>query len=100
MNDKAKKSGIPSTSSLRNAIGKHRVKIIATLVDLLDSRMPAVRMGAAKVLLSKLVPDLKATELRTPDGTPLGIVILPGLNATTNNMDTPQGTTDPSPAKN
>ena len=100
INVKPKKRGVPGRQTLYNAVGKHRVKILATLVDLLDSRNPNVRLGAAKALFNKLLPDLKATELSGELEIKAGVVILPSLNEATNNMETPQGTADGGSKKN
>lgn len=46
---------------------------IKRLIELVDSKHPAVAMGACKVILGKVIPDLRATEFSGKDGTPLNV---------------------------
>lgn len=58
-----KYKGMPKRTDLYQSIGRKRKKIIKTLFECLDSNNPSIRLGAAKILINKLLPDLKAVEL-------------------------------------
>lgn len=70
-----------SNKALNNLIRGFAPKAVSTLVDLLDSPNHNVRLGAAKSLLSKVMPDLKAVE-HSSDGTLQGLVIVKKDNDT------------------
>jgi len=53
---------------MRRSIQRYFGKILSVLVDDLSCNNPSVRIAAAKVLLAKILPDLKATELTGKDG--------------------------------
>ncbi len=66
------------------AASEYSLESIKTLVDLMrNSRNPNVKLGAAKALLDKALPDLKAMELSGDVDRPLGVVILPALKDVT-----------------
>lgn len=72
------KSGGPTTSrqGLYAVAHKYTKEAIETLAELMrQTRNPAVRMGAARALLDKALPDLKATEISGIDGADLQLVI-------------------------
>ena len=77
-NHQTKKRGIPNRGSLYNSIGKERKKILSTLFDLLDSSNENVRLGAARTLLNKILPDLKATELEVGSHEQIKITVIKG----------------------
>ena len=52
-----------SAKSLQEMIRPHVVDAIIATVELLNCPNENVRLGAAKLLMSKVLPDLKATEL-------------------------------------
>ena len=62
------KGGSISKRSMRRQIQKYFPKIISVLVADLDCRNPSVRVASAKVLINKILPDLKATELSGQGG--------------------------------
>ena len=67
MNDDPSESGergviTPSKQKIYRKIAVHGEKIINTLIMLLDSKNESVKLGAAKVLVNKIIPDLRATE--------------------------------------
>lgn len=74
----AKKRGIPNRGSLYNVVGRERKKILNTLFELLDSHNENVRLGAARTLLNKLLPDLKATDINAGGAEPIRLNIIKG----------------------
>lgn len=53
----------PSQTAIRNAIAPHAGDIVRRLLYLMDyADNDSVKMGAAKTLLGKLVPDLKSND--------------------------------------
>lgn len=53
----------PSQTAIRSAIAPHAADIVLTLLHLMhNADNDSVKMGAAKTLLVKLVPDLKSTD--------------------------------------
>lgn len=53
----------PSQTAIRNAIAPHAGDIVRKLLYLMEyADNDSVKMGAAKTLLGKLVPDLKSTD--------------------------------------
>ena len=67
---KAKKRGSPSREILYSEAAKHAPKAIKVLADLLDHGNENVRVSAAKAILAKAIPDLKAMELSGKDLNP------------------------------
>lgn len=67
----AKKGGIKkktwgsveSKQGLYSRIAKYGVKAVEVVAEALDSEHRNVRLGAAKVILNKIVPDLKSTHV-------------------------------------
>lgn len=60
---KAKNRGSPSREILYSEAAKHAPRAIEVLAELLDHKNENVRVAAAKAILSKAIPDLKATEI-------------------------------------
>ena len=75
---KPSKGVIPNKGSIYNAVARERKKILNTLFELLDSRNPNVRLGAAKCLINKILPDLKSQEITGADGQPFTITVVTG----------------------
>lgn len=73
-----RKNRIPSKQQLYNRIAAKGIELIDGLLDdALNSRNPNVRMGARKVLINKILPDLKAQELRDGDGNTIqGLIVV------------------------
>lgn len=70
------RGAVPTRQALYSAAAVHTIEAIRVLADLMnDKRNPAVRMGAAKVLLSKVLPDMKAVEVSGLNGDDLQLVI-------------------------
>ena len=73
MNDKEinseekKTGGIKSRQQLYAMFSPHAELAVETLVKACTNGNPAVRVGAAKTILAKLVPDLKSTEITGAD---------------------------------
>lgn len=55
---------ILSRQAQYNKITARSVEILETLFGLLKSRNEAIRLGAARTLLDKILPDLKAQEFK------------------------------------
>jgi len=68
---------IPNKGSIYNAIAKERKKIINRLFELMNDSNTNVALGAAKCLAGKIVPDLKATDLKLDGAIKTGVIILP-----------------------
>lgn len=64
-----------SNKELQEMVRAHIPKAIQTLVALLDSPNDNARAGAAKVIMAKVLPDLKAVELTGEDGKAIKIDI-------------------------
>ncbi len=72
---KAKKIGRPHTPNrqgLYAKVAKFATLAIDSLVDLMkNSKNENIRLGAAKVLLDKCLPDVKATEIAVESTEPV-----------------------------
>jgi len=77
MTDEVKKGGVPSRSQLYTMASKYAPEAIEKLKQLMTCGTPAVEMGAAKVLLAKAIPDLKAMEITGAEGAPVKVVFMP-----------------------
>ena len=71
-----KEGGIKSRSQLYAMFSPHAELAIETLVKACSNGNPSVRVGAAKTILAKLVPDLKSTEITGQDGQQFTINII------------------------
>ena len=69
-------SVFPSRSATYAKVAMHTDKIINKLVELLDSRTESIALGAANTLMSKILPDLRATELTGENQGPLRVIIV------------------------
>ena len=75
-NIQKKTGGLISRQQLYAVVSKYSIDSILVLADLMkNSRHEGVRMGAARALLDKALPDLKATELSGLNGSDLQLVI-------------------------
>jgi hypothetical protein len=55
----------PSQAAIRNAIAPHAGDIVRTLLHLMhNADNDSVKVGAAKTLLAKIVPDLKSSDFQ------------------------------------
>jgi len=75
----AKKGGRPSTPNrqgLYAKTAKHAEAAIDTLVELLQSTNENIRLGAAKALLDKCLPDVKAVDLTQKIEQPVSIKVI------------------------
>ncbi len=76
----------PSQTAIRSAIAPHAADIVLTLLHLMhNADNDSVKMGAAKTLLVKLVPDLKSTDFEGE-----GVKQLAGLLKVIAERDTPK----------
>lgn len=66
------KGGIPSKQRIYQKAAAYAIEAIETLAKAMrEADNDNARVGAAKVLLSKCLPDLKASELMGESGTPI-----------------------------
>ena len=69
MGVQGKKKGPVSKQALYNAASSHAGDAIRVLVDLMNNgKHESTKMGAAKTILAKCIPDLKAQEITGKDG--------------------------------
>ena len=54
----------------------HVPRAVEALVELLESRNDAIRLGAIKTILDKCIPDVKAMEITGEDKGPIVIKII------------------------
>lgn len=72
-----KKRGVTPRSAIYAKISKKRDLVLETFFELLESKNESVRLGAAKTLLNKLVPDLKTVGIsETEQNLPLIVKIV------------------------
>lgn len=75
-NNQAKKGGNPSRDILYAEAAKHAPRAIAVLVEIMEKGdNDNARMAAAKAILNKAIPDLKAMELSGKDGEQLSVLV-------------------------
>ena len=67
---------MPNRSTLYSQIARAIPKAISTLIALLDSNNEAIRMGAARDLINKALPDVKAMEITGENQGPIIIRII------------------------
>ena len=73
----SKKGGVVSRQTLYQVASKYSKEAIETLYDLMkNGNQESVRMGAAKALLDKALPDLKTTEFTGENGGDIVIKIV------------------------
>lgn len=68
----------PSKQKIYSEIASHADEIFQVLYDCLKSKNEGIAMGAAKVLINKLVPDIKSVELSGQNGQPIQFFINAG----------------------
>ena len=74
---KAKGGGVVSRQTLYQVASKYSKEAIETLYDLmLHGSQEGVRLGAARALLDKALPDVKSVEITGEDHGPLLIKII------------------------
>jgi hypothetical protein len=83
---------IPSRRSLYNKIALKSEDIFEVLFDCLKSNNEAIKLGAAKTLINKILPDLKTSEITGDIERPIGVIVLPKEKI---NYDTPDSTEEP-----
>ena len=74
--DELKTQGVTNRKLLYSRASKYAPKAIKILADLLDSRNEGIRLGAAKTLLARVLPDLKAQEISGKDGEAITINLI------------------------
>lgn len=97
-NSESKTGGPMSRAQLYAIVQSHSKEAIRTLVEIMNtSRNEGMRMGAAKAILDKCVPDLKATEITGENGGDVLIRLITEADAKSNSGSTDQelpGTTN------
>ena|SRR3989344_4644010 len=81
VSNQGKGGGVPSRDALYRKVAKKAEACIDYLIAIVEGRKPAnaVKMGAARILLNKVLPDIKVQEIRAETDRPLGVVVLPAL---------------------
>lgn len=79
--NEAKKRGVHNREFFYVKNAKYAKKALKTVARLMDSNNESVALGAAKLILSKVIPDLKAKDITT-DGQQVRIVIHESLKQT------------------
>lgn len=74
---KARKRGaVPSREILYSEAAKHAPRAIEIITEIMEhGDSDSNRLGAAKTLLAKAIPDLSSTELFGKDGQPINITV-------------------------
>lgn len=62
-----KKGGVPNKQRLQSLVQAAAPEAIQKLISLMNCGQPAVEQGAAKTILNKAIPDMKAVEWRPSD---------------------------------
>ncbi len=74
--DKPNKGGHPSKKSLYASASKYAPEAIEILAELMrHGDNDSVKLGAAKVLLAKSIPDLRAIEISGDKDSPISIIL-------------------------
>lgn len=79
-NTEAKSGGTKPQIALYQKIASREEEIIETLFQRLKSRNESVSLGAAKILINKILPDLKTVEVTGKDGGPIKLNIITGAD--------------------
>ena len=58
--DEAKIQGVPRRTNLYARVSKYSPRAINRVAELLESKNESIALGAAKVILDKCLPDIKA----------------------------------------
>src|SRR5207302_799351 len=69
---------MPNRQGLYAKVAKHAEKAMSAIVGLLNSRNEAIQLGAAKALLDKCLPDIKAVEMKEENNQPIKIMVVAG----------------------
>lgn len=71
----------PSRGTLQSYIQNFTLEAIDCLVDIMrNSRNESLKVGAAKTLIDKSIPDIKAVELTGENGGPIKLNIISGAD--------------------
>lgn len=72
----SKIQGVPKRTNIYARVSKYSPRAIKRLVQLLESSNESVALGAVKVILDKVLPDLRASEPRERNEEPIEIRIV------------------------
>lgn len=79
MSTKPRKGGTPKREILYSEAASHAPRAIEILVELMEKGdNDNVRLGAAKTILAKAIPDLKSMELTGANGDAIKIIVSTG----------------------
>ena len=70
--------GMKSRLHLYQKTSKHYGKSLKAILQCLKSNNESIKLGAAKVLMDKILPDIKSLELQGDDGEPIRYNVLIG----------------------
>lgn len=82
----------PNRQGLYAKVAKHATAALDVLVQLLKSKNDNIRLGAARTILDKCLPDVKAVELSANEDTQIKYSIIMGNGFIPPNL---QGTATP-----
>lgn len=78
----AKIQGVPKRSNLYARVSKYSPRAINRVAELLESKNESIALGAAKVILDKCLPDIKALALeKNENNEKLEVVIVDDKSA-------------------
>lgn len=72
----SKIQGVPKRTNIYARVSKYSPRAIKRLVQLLESSNESVALGAVKVILDKVLPDLRTSEPRERNEEPIEIRIV------------------------
>ncbi|HEC65803.1 MAG TPA: HEAT repeat domain-containing protein [bacterium] len=78
----SKKRGSTSKRGFYAMVSKHTPEALETIVKLLKHKNENIRLGAAKVIMNKTIPDLRSVEGKIEGEVVVGLVLkVPEKNA-------------------
>ena len=87
--------GVPSRDQLYRKIANKALIAIDVIVEIMETgggRMAATKLGAAKIILNKALPDLRAEEISGKDGQQLTINLVSDyITSIRRNVSSPDG---------
>jgi hypothetical protein len=74
-----RRGGVPSRDELYRKVANKALVAIDVIVEIMETgggRMAATKLGAAKIILNKALPDLRAEEISGKDGQQLTVNLI------------------------
>lgn len=78
-----------SDRAIKERLRPAALRAVERLIELMESTNENVALGAARDVISRFVPAIRATELKDGDGQPLFQALVKFLDANHNNRNTP-----------